>query len=355
MLRIRRDPRVPSTEARQQIHLSCQHGLTRQPNSSNRSKVIHSFVHRVGLFGLVAGAVTACSGGEGSGTDTPSTTDLGTQAEVALHKMPFVDESRPTKAYTDLPASDVRTLETWVWLPAGPVAETRDREVVMLAHGNGGHPDRFLFLAESLADHGAVVVAPVFPATNAYGDSAGLAVGDLYEQPADLDYVRQALREAAADPDSVLYRRLDVDRMVACGHSLGGATVAGWTRWGDDPRTDLLATVLVAPAVFLNGNFGDGPHPEGPPAQIVQGSDDPLVAASVSEGLYADIDGPAALALLPGVGHAEVMDGDGEAVHVTYELIRAVYDQVTDRDGSAWGAELDAVEGAGVLVERKGL
>jgi len=345
MLPIHRRPRVGRIETGQERSLWISSTLTRQRISSKTSKFIHRFVHRAWILGGL-GAVGCAN--EGPTVDDP-------RRGVELHVMPFVDTSRPTDAFTDLPASDVRTLDTWVWLPAGTRTETLHRPVVLMAHGNSGHPEKFVMVAELLAEHGVVVVAPVFPATNRYGDSAGFAIGDLYEQPEDLDFVRASLRDEAASRDSVLHERLDVDRMVAVGHSLGGATVAGWTRWGDAPQTDLLATVLVAPATFLNGPFGEGPHPGGPPVQLVHGEDDGTVPLGGSEEMFAAVDGPAALVVFPNVAHSDVIEGETSGAYATFEVVRGVVDEVLFGTSTAWGGALDDAAAAGARVEREGV
>lgn len=301
-------------------------------------------MHRLVLLGTLG----ACTGpGE---TDDPPVAD-----DVALHVLPFVDTSRPTEAFTDLPASDVRALDTWVWLPAGVPEETRDRPVVLIAHGNSGHPEKFLLLAELLVDEGWVVAAPVFPATNRDGDSAGFAIPDLANQPADLDYVVAELAREAADPGSVLHERLDTDQLVAVGHSLGGATVAAWTRWGEAPRTDLAATVLLAPATFLNGMFGEGPHGEGPPVQFIHGEEDRLVPLSASEDMYGVVDDPAALVVLPGHAHSDPFEGDTDGVRTSAALILGVLDEQVDGQPGAWAAALEGAAAEGALVDARGL
>jgi fermentation-respiration switch protein FrsA (DUF1100 family) len=131
--------------------------------------------------------------------------------------------------------------------------------------------------------------------------------------------------------------------------------VAAWTRWGDAPQTDLLATVLVAPATFLNEPFGEGPHPEGPPVQLIHGEDDRTVPLSASEGMYAEVDGPASLVVFPDVAHGDVIEGETPGAYATFEVVRGVVDDVLFGDDPAWGEALDAAAAAGARVERTGL
>jgi predicted dienelactone hydrolase len=265
-------------------------------------------------------------------------------------RVTVVDGERGHAASVGLEASDVRELPLIIWLPAS----SAPAPVLLLAHGNSGHPDFFAPLAQGLSDDGWVVVAPVFPVTNHYGDTAGLGVADLIEQPADLDVVMAALVEHAVDPRSPLVGRLDLDRVAAAGHSLGGATVGAWTRWIEPGRDDLAGVILVSAALFLNVAFGEGPRPEGPPTLLIHGAADGTIPPSNSADFYAAVDGPVAWVEMPTAEHADLIEGDGPLVPQTRALFTGALNTWFLGDEAAWGDALDVAAARGDMVSERG-
>jgi predicted dienelactone hydrolase len=91
---------------------------------------------------------------------------------------------------------------------------------VVMSHGFPGNWSNQDWLADALAKHGYIVAAPNHPGTTT-GDVRPIsATNGIWERPRDISYLISAL---VADPSwSSL---IDVDRIAAVGHSMGGWTV----------------------------------------------------------------------------------------------------------------------------------
>lgn len=136
-----------------------------------------------------------------------------------------------------------RTLTVHVWYPVDPneavsavtqkgnpfipVVSARDAAlvgaekfpVVLLSHGSGGKADKLFWLTERLVREGMMVVA-VDHQGNMTGDNSADGMMRVWNRPKDLTF---ALDQVASQP---FFRdRLDMDKVVAAGHSAGGATV----------------------------------------------------------------------------------------------------------------------------------
>ncbi|QIG51218.1 alpha/beta fold hydrolase [Nordella sp. HKS 07] len=91
--------------------------------------------------------------------------------------------------------------------------------LVVLSHGYGGSWRNLNWLAEELSRHGYIVAAPDHPGTTTFDQDPGRAAM-LWERPRDLSRVIDALAA-----DASLAGEVDVSRVAAIGHSLGGWTV----------------------------------------------------------------------------------------------------------------------------------
>ncbi len=101
-----------------------------------------------------------------------------------------------------------------------PHRTDKDRPLVVLSHGYGGSWRNLDWLAGELAGRGYIVAGPDHPGTTTFNKDPSQAA-TLWERPRDLGRIIDAL---AAEP--TLAGSIDVNRIAAIGHSLGGWTVA---------------------------------------------------------------------------------------------------------------------------------
>jgi dienelactone hydrolase len=140
--------------------------------------------------------------------------------EVAQLSETFVDTSRPTDSGSGEGNASTRTLVTEIRYPQGD----GPFPLVVLAHGQTGHPSKFNQLMTAWASAGFVVAAPVFPLTS---NQASLeTVGDYVNQPADFSFVIDQML-ASSEDDGPLAGRIDREHIGVAGLSLGGSTVYG--------------------------------------------------------------------------------------------------------------------------------
>lgn len=273
---------------------------------------------------------------------------------ILRHELSLVDSSRPTPSNGTTDERDSRTLRVVVWdgpaLP-GPLP------ILLMAHGFDGSPDKYEAFASAVAGEGFVVVAPEFPLTH-YGVPGGPQPGmiDLEHMPGDLSFVLDALTEAASEPCDPLFQRLDMERVTALGHSLGGAVLTRATRHSCclEPRID--TTIFLAAATAVNEIFfpDDTLEATGPPTLVVHGREDDVVDLEASEELYGAITPPKAFLVLEGTGHSDAIEGDEEATAEPRAwMLRAVVafmrSTLEDKE-SAVGSELNALSDEGHTV-----
>jgi dienelactone hydrolase len=178
--------------------------------------------------------------------------DAGPAVSVQTFQVTLVDHSRPTGATTSAPAQDQRVLATTITYPVGidgPVP------LVVLAHGNNGHPNKFTQLIGSWAAAGYVVAAPTFPLTSNTTPGGG-SPGDVSNQPADMSFViNEVLKMSRPKAAGPLDGLVDERHIGVAGLSLGGSTVYGlvYNTCCRDKRID--AAILMSP---LRVPFTDG-------------------------------------------------------------------------------------------------
>src|SRR5262249_38228301 len=143
---------------------------------------------------------------------------------VRTWQVTLTDTSRSTDATASTPAQPKRVLATTITYPVGvkhPVP------LVVLAHGDNGHPNKFSRLIGAWAAAGYVVAAPAFPLTSNMTPGGG-SPADVTNQPADVSFViDQILKMGRAKSGSPVAGLLDKKHIGVAGLSLGGSTVYG--------------------------------------------------------------------------------------------------------------------------------
>ncbi|MGF1730238.1 alpha/beta hydrolase family protein [Photobacterium kasasachensis] len=101
---------------------------------------------------------------------------------------------------------------------ASPIAQT-PKPLVLLSHGYRGNWRNMSWLAARLAEAGYLVAAPNHPGTTTFNTDP-VAASQWYERPRDLSRIIDKL---TANPE--IAGAVDLNRIAAIGHSLGGWTV----------------------------------------------------------------------------------------------------------------------------------
>jgi dienelactone hydrolase len=227
------------------------------------------------LVVAIALIAASCSGSDADNkTRTPPSTTtprLPSAAKPGMYAVgelteTFVDTSRGTVSANGQGNSPTRTLVTVIHYPQseGPFP------LIVLAHGQTGHPNKFSQLTTAWASAGFVVAAPVFPLTN--NQTAFRTDGDYVNQPADVSFVIDRMLARSKDRDGPLARRVDKGHIGVAGLSLGGATVYG-IAFNSCCRDRRIDAALVMAGILLPY---DGAY-EFPsvPLLIIHGNSDP--------------------------------------------------------------------------------
>jgi dienelactone hydrolase len=182
------------------------------------------------LVVAIALIAASCHGSDGDNrTRTPpssTTRTLPSAAKPGMYAVgelteTFVDTSRRTQSANGQGNAPTRTLVTVIHYPQsdGPFP------LIVLAHGQTGHPNKFSQLMTAWASAGFVVAAPVFPLTS--NQTTFGTVGDYVNQPADVSFVIDRMVALSNERNGPLARRVDKRHIGVTGLSLGGATVYG--------------------------------------------------------------------------------------------------------------------------------
>ncbi|MEV4416687.1 alpha/beta hydrolase [Catellatospora sp. NPDC049609] len=196
--------------------------------------------------------------------------------------------AQPSVLRVELANGPDRPLPTEIRLPGGGGRHP----LVVFVHGYTCHVAEYEDLLTHWARAGFAVAAPTFPYT--HGGAAQLDVMDLLHQPADVTAVLDALLTRAAQPGDPLHDRLDPDRIVAGGHSLGGMTTVGALGRWRDPR--LRAGIVLAGSARDVGTQFRG---EPAPLLFVHGVADSVVTLDQGRAAYDAVPWPKAFLTLP--------------------------------------------------------
>ena len=158
----------------------------------------------------------------------PITKELLSQDLTVAGKAEFVRQTIEIKPQT-ASSNSIRNYKSFravVYLPQ----KVRSIPVVILSHGFGSEPESFNYLSEHLASHGIAAVAVEHIGSDSDyeleflegASQDALLPEEFIERPLD---VRQVLNELERLHQSDrLFQNLDLDRVGAIGHSLGGYT-----------------------------------------------------------------------------------------------------------------------------------
>jgi dienelactone hydrolase len=224
------------------------------------------------LVVAVALVAASCGGSDGDNrartpssdrTRTAPTASKPGTYEVAQLTETFVDTSRPTDTGGGEGNAPTRTLVTEIRYPQGD----GPFPLIVLAHGQTGHPSKFNELMTAWASAGFVVAAPVFPLTS--NQSTFETVGDYVNQPADVSFVIDQV--LGSSDDGPLAGRVDRKHIGVAGLSLGGSTVYG-VAFDDCCRDDRVDAALVMAGYLLP--FGGANEFPSVPLLIIHGNGD---------------------------------------------------------------------------------
>lgn len=252
----------------------------------------------LGLSLLLGVCCVSCAGG-------PS------QQDVQRKEFKLTDDTRITPAVGEQPEQSKRDLRLLVWTGPMRAQQAGTFPLLVMAHGMGGLPDKFDALARALVQQGVTIAAVQFPLTNGNAPAgAPRGAGDLKHQPGDVSFALTWLLAQVQDPNSPLYKRFHPERLAVLGHSYGGGTVLGLTRYDCCRDKRFVSSILVAPFEKLNPIAFEAPQPaaQGPQTLLIHGKADPIVPYAFSQQLYDKIQGPKAFVGLQNTDHAEHLE-----------------------------------------------
>jgi dienelactone hydrolase len=144
---------------------------------------------------------------------------------VASLNLSLVDTTRPSPAHGTYAGSNQRALPTSVWYPTmgSSTPAPSGFPIVLYSHGFLSSSSENTDLANHLASHGFVVVAPTFPETTLEAPG-GPNADDVPNQAGDVSFVLDQVLALNGTTGNALAGLLDASRVAAVGLSAGGLT-----------------------------------------------------------------------------------------------------------------------------------
>ena len=162
----------------------------------------------------------------------------GSQSAAILNKTPhFVghasftleDTSRPTQANgKKFDGASSRILKTNIWYPSSKEQPTKisgkEHPLIIYSHGFSSDKTEGTHIAELLASHGYIVMAPDFPLTTMFAPGDGPAIQDVVNQPGDVSFLIDTMLQWNINQNHQFSNAINPGKIGVAGLSLGGLT-----------------------------------------------------------------------------------------------------------------------------------
>ncbi len=297
-------------------------------------------------------------------SSTTTTTTLPAIFGVGLHVEHWVDHQASTDCGPT--AQPYRTLVTDIFYPssaigtsavagAAPARAGAPYPVIVFAAGYDELPSTYAALLDAWVAAGMVVVAPVFPCTNANHVAAvgGLAAAfklgvedDTSNEPGDVAFVIAQLVAADASPATFLHPLVDMSELGLAGQSDGADAVAALVYDSAYAAADAAMPARPVAVAVLSGAALPGTYrnPADPPDELsAESTADECNPQSGATALYDAVGGDKAFLEIDGASHMAPYTGAGQWAEATEAATTAWFEQALGwRSAAAARAQLSA-------------
>jgi dienelactone hydrolase len=296
--------------------------------------------------GLAAGGASLAPAGAASDkAQPPKVAPIGKYA-VGKVTETFVDGSRPTEANGDVPTLPNRTLLVRIYYPAKSAQSDKPLDnapadkkhgpypIILFSHGLYATGEVYEDVLKTWASAGYVIAAPDYPLSNAKargGTSFTKGVQDTKNQPADATFVINEV--VKLDKQGKRFGGIDVKRMGASGHSLGGITTygLGYSACCRDkrikaamPMSGMAGIVEPIEQYFQNGRT---------PLLALHGDSDGTVVIAADLNTFARAQSPKYFVTFIGAGHvAPFLGGDDAPARILKQTTIDFWDRYLKGD-----------------------
>ena len=269
--------------------------------------------------------------------------DTDQNSSVSMTTCTFIDYSRSTYNYYTNKSVPYRVLKTYIFYPktapvsqggsASLAASSSPYPTIVFAEGYKVTPLTYQELLDFWVTKGFVVIAPMFPDTNAVAVKAMHNVKtserDTANEPADVAFVIKNVLADAASPQSgcgVLYHLINPNDLMLAGQS-DGAQVAAALVYDTDYTPLLQSGIFKAVEVLSGDEIGVGSYvepPNPPPALFIQSNTDRCNPPQEAQALYDAIPMPDKWFLeLFNADHLPPYDGNDKAAFAVVSNVTA--------------------------------